>query len=98
MDPAAVRSLLATSLDPDADSRRRAELQLKQIEEQPGFLECLLNILQAEQESSVRLSSMFIQLGCPSIRPLCACFISPALTLFYSSRYLRKEPRESIMV
>jgi hypothetical protein len=31
MDPAAVRSLLATSLDPDADSRRRAELQLKQV-------------------------------------------------------------------
>ncbi|KAM5368586.1 hypothetical protein ACJA88_010936 [Fusarium oxysporum] len=58
MDPAAVRSLLATSLDPDADSRRRAELQLKQIEEQPGFLECLLDILQAEQEASVRLSSM----------------------------------------
>ncbi|PNP82113.1 hypothetical protein FNYG_04566 [Fusarium nygamai] len=58
MDPAAVRSLLATSLDPDADSRRRAELQLKQIEEQPGFLECLLDILQAEQEASVRLSTV----------------------------------------
>lgn len=31
MDTAAVRSLLATSLDPDADSRRRAEIQLKQV-------------------------------------------------------------------
>lgn len=31
MDPAAVRSLLAASLDPDADNRRRAELQLKQV-------------------------------------------------------------------
>lgn len=36
MDPAAVRSLLATSLDPDADSRRRAELQLKQV--RPAFV------------------------------------------------------------
>lgn len=31
MDTAAVRSLLATSLDPDADSRRRAEIQLKSV-------------------------------------------------------------------
>jgi hypothetical protein len=31
MDTAAVRSLLAASLDPDADSRRRAEIQLKQV-------------------------------------------------------------------
>ncbi|KAI8675426.1 hypothetical protein NCS57_00443700 [Fusarium keratoplasticum] len=58
MDIAAVRSLLAASLDPDADNRRRSELQLKQIEEQPGFLECLLDILQNEQEASVRLSTV----------------------------------------
>jgi hypothetical protein len=31
MDTAAVRSLLAASLDPDADSRRRAEIQLKSV-------------------------------------------------------------------
>lgn len=31
MDPVAVRALLVASLDPDADNRRRAELQLKQV-------------------------------------------------------------------
>src|SRR5687767_1822432 len=31
MDAAAVRGLLAASLDPDTDNRRRAELQLKQV-------------------------------------------------------------------
>ncbi|GJC90871.1 hypothetical protein ColLi_13709 [Colletotrichum liriopes] len=30
MDTSAIRGLLAASLDPDADTRRRAEIQLKQ--------------------------------------------------------------------
>ncbi|KAK5998970.1 putative importin [Cladobotryum mycophilum] len=58
MDTAAVRALLAASLDTDADNRRRAELQLKQVEEHPGFLNCLLDVLEAEQESSVRLATV----------------------------------------
>lgn len=31
MDSAALRGLLAASLEPDADNRRRAEVQLKQV-------------------------------------------------------------------
>ncbi|PHH86294.1 hypothetical protein CDD83_10458 [Cordyceps sp. RAO-2017] len=58
MDSAAVRGLLAASLDSDADNRRRAELQLKQVEEHAGFMDCLFQILQAEQEASVRLSTV----------------------------------------
>jgi hypothetical protein len=57
MDITAVRGLLAASLDSDADNRRRAELQLKSIEENEGFMNCLLDILQSEQEASVRLAS-----------------------------------------
>ncbi|KOS22329.1 putative importin [Escovopsis weberi] len=58
MDSVAIRALLAASLDTDADNRRRAELQLKQVEEHTGFLSCLLDILEAEQEASVRLSTV----------------------------------------
>ncbi|KAL3955144.1 hypothetical protein ACCO45_010707 [Purpureocillium lilacinum] len=58
MDSAAVRGLLAASLDADADNRRRAELQLKQVEEHGGFMDCLFQILQAEQDASVRLSTV----------------------------------------
>ena len=38
MDLAAVRALLAASLDADADNRRQAELQLKQVCDSPNFL------------------------------------------------------------
>jgi hypothetical protein len=58
MDSAALRGLLAASLDANADNRRNAELQLKQIEEHAGFLDSLLDILQGENEASIRLSSM----------------------------------------
>ncbi|KAG9254135.1 armadillo-type protein [Emericellopsis atlantica] len=58
MDPAAIRGLLAASFDPDTDNRRRAEMQLKQIEDNAGFLDCLFNILDAEQDNSVRLSTV----------------------------------------
>ncbi|KAJ4147348.1 hypothetical protein LMH87_001878 [Akanthomyces muscarius] len=58
MDTAAIRGLLAASLLPDADNRRRAELQLKQVEEEVGFLVCLLDILEAEQDASVRLATI----------------------------------------
>ncbi|KAF4512653.1 hypothetical protein G6O67_000006 [Ophiocordyceps sinensis] len=58
MDSAAVRGLLAASLEPDADNRRRAEIQLKQVEEHSGFMDCLFQILQTESEASVRLSTV----------------------------------------
>ncbi|KAK2592929.1 Nonsense-mediated mRNA decay protein 5 [Conoideocrella luteorostrata] len=58
MDTAALRELLGSSLAADADNRRRAELQLKQVEEQPGFVDTLFDILQAEQEASVRLATV----------------------------------------
>ncbi|PFH56452.1 hypothetical protein XA68_16482 [Ophiocordyceps unilateralis] len=58
MDSAAVRGLLVAILDADADNRRRAELQLKQVEEHAGFMDCLFQILQAEHEASVRLSTV----------------------------------------
>lgn len=37
MDTAAVRGLLVASLVPDADNRRRAELQLKQVRAESLF-------------------------------------------------------------
>lgn len=37
MDTTAVRGLLAASLVPDADNRRRAELQLKQVRAPPRW-------------------------------------------------------------
>ncbi|UKZ74242.1 hypothetical protein TrVFT333_001904 [Trichoderma virens FT-333] len=58
MDFATVRALLAASLDTNADSRRRAELQLKQVEDHAGFLICLLDVLEAEQDASVRLATV----------------------------------------
>lgn len=76
MDVAVLRGRIASTLDPDADTRRRAELDLKsvsipskfyfllpltdieQAEEHPGFTDALLDILQAEQNPAVRLSSM----------------------------------------
>jgi hypothetical protein len=81
MDSAAVRGLLAASLDPDADNRRRAELQLKQVEETAGFLDCLLDILEAEQENSIRLSSTSIPLHPARHQTLC----SPPATALLTS-------------
>ncbi|KAG6118182.1 hypothetical protein E4U13_000457 [Claviceps humidiphila] len=58
MDTSVLRELLGASLAADADNRRRAELQLKQIEEQPGFVNALFDILQAERDVSVRLATV----------------------------------------
>ncbi|RAL68633.1 hypothetical protein DID88_007346 [Monilinia fructigena] len=43
MDVAVLRGRIASTLDPDADTRRRAELDLK-IKEHPGFTDALLDI------------------------------------------------------
>ncbi|CAL3973064.1 unnamed protein product [Diplocarpon coronariae] len=58
MDVAVVRGRIVATLSPDADLRRRAELDLKTAEEHAGFTDALLEILQAEQEASVRMSTV----------------------------------------
>ncbi|OBT50753.1 hypothetical protein VE04_07785 [Pseudogymnoascus sp. 24MN13] len=57
MDVGLVRSRIVATLDADADARRRAERDLKAAEEHAGFTDALLDILQGEQEASVRLST-----------------------------------------
>ncbi|KAJ9155365.1 Importin-beta domain-containing protein [Pleurostoma richardsiae] len=58
MDASAVRSCIAATLDADADVRRRAELQLKQAEEVAGFTDVLVDVVQAEQDINLRLSTV----------------------------------------
>ncbi|PSS09330.1 hypothetical protein M430DRAFT_128428 [Amorphotheca resinae ATCC 22711] len=58
MEPAVLRGRIVATLNPDADARRRAELDLKTAEEHPGFTDALLDILQAEQEAPVRMSTV----------------------------------------
>ncbi|SZF03607.1 unnamed protein product [Blumeria hordei] len=58
MDVAALRSRIAATLDVDADTRRRAELELKTASNHPGFIDAILEILQAEQEPSIRMSTV----------------------------------------
>ncbi|KAK4102767.1 ARM repeat-containing protein [Parathielavia hyrcaniae] len=58
MDAAAIRSCIAASLEADADLRRRAELQLKQAEGQPGFTDVLLDLVQSEQTANLQLPTV----------------------------------------
>ncbi|KAF2813681.1 ARM repeat-containing protein [Mytilinidion resinicola] len=58
MDVAGVRDRISATLDPNADIRRQAEIDLKYAEEQVGFADALLNILEAEQDHGVRLSTV----------------------------------------
>lgn len=58
MDVGVLRDRIRTTLDINADARRQAELDLKYAEEQPGFINALLDILQAEQDTGVRLSTV----------------------------------------
>ncbi|KAL8812282.1 MAG: hypothetical protein Q9223_001152 [Gallowayella weberi] len=57
MDVGVLRDRIRTTLDPNADARRQAELDLRYAEEQPGFINALLNILQAERDHGIRLST-----------------------------------------
>jgi hypothetical protein len=56
---ASLRDRIAATLDANADVRRQAELDLKYAEEQPGFPDALLNILQVEQDPGVRQSGLY---------------------------------------
>ncbi|KAI9793136.1 MAG: hypothetical protein M1833_000821 [Piccolia ochrophora] len=58
MDVTALRSRVQATLEPNADTRRQAELDLKYAENRPGFTDGLLDILEAEQEQQIRLSTV----------------------------------------
>ncbi|ORY02931.1 armadillo-type protein [Clohesyomyces aquaticus] len=58
MDVAGLRGRIQATLDPNAAIRQQAELDLKYAEDKPGFTDALLNILEAEQDNGVRLSTV----------------------------------------
>ncbi|KAL8743113.1 MAG: hypothetical protein Q9190_004505 [Brigantiaea leucoxantha] len=58
MDVAVLRDRIQATLDPNADARRQAELDLKYAEDQPGFTNALLDILESEQDNGTRLSTV----------------------------------------
>ncbi|KAF2473139.1 ARM repeat-containing protein [Lindgomyces ingoldianus] len=58
MDVAGLRDRIQATLDPNAAIRQQAELDLKYAEDKPGFTDALLNILEAEQDNGVRLSTV----------------------------------------
>ncbi|KAI9757302.1 MAG: hypothetical protein M4579_003513 [Chaenotheca gracillima] len=58
MDVAAIRQRISSTLDPNAEQRGQAENDLKYAEEQLGFTDALLNILEAEQDTQIRLSTV----------------------------------------
>ena len=52
-----LRNTIESTLSADATIRQQAEEALKSAEQHPGFIGALLDIIQAEQESGVRLST-----------------------------------------
>ncbi|KAF1959867.1 ARM repeat-containing protein [Byssothecium circinans] len=58
MDVSALRERVKNTLDANAAIRQQAELDLKHAEEQPGFTDALLNILENEQDPPIRLSTV----------------------------------------
>ena len=52
-----LRQTIASTLSPDATIRQQAEAALKSAEDQPGFPNALLDVLQSEQEFGTRLST-----------------------------------------
>ncbi|EZF30048.1 hypothetical protein H101_06307, partial [Trichophyton interdigitale H6] len=58
MDVATLRDRIKSTLDSNGDTRRQAELDLKYAENQPGFPNALIDILEAEQDPAVRLSTV----------------------------------------
>ncbi|KAK3367104.1 armadillo-type protein [Lasiosphaeria ovina] len=58
MDAAAIRSCIIATLDANAETRRQAELQLKQAEEQPNFTDILLDLIQSEPNVNLQLSTV----------------------------------------
>ncbi|KAF1813071.1 ARM repeat-containing protein [Eremomyces bilateralis CBS 781.70] len=58
MDGNILRGRIAATLDPNADIRRQAEIDLKYAEENPGFADALLSILDSDQDTNIRLSAV----------------------------------------
>ncbi|EEP76810.1 conserved hypothetical protein [Uncinocarpus reesii 1704] len=58
MDVAGLRDRIQATLDANGEIRRQAEIDLKYAESQPGFPNALCDILQAEQDQAVRLSTV----------------------------------------
>ncbi|KXJ90565.1 importin-7 [Microdochium bolleyi] len=58
MNAEAIRSRIVGSLSADANVRRAAELELKAAESHAGFTDVLVEILSAEAEDAVRLSTV----------------------------------------
>ncbi|KAL9637334.1 MAG: hypothetical protein Q9164_002255 [Protoblastenia rupestris] len=58
MDVTQLRDRIKWTVDTNADLRRQAELDLRHAEEQAGFINAILDILQAEQDASIRLSTV----------------------------------------
>ncbi|KAI9700716.1 MAG: hypothetical protein M1836_002085 [Candelina mexicana] len=58
MDVQGLRNRIQATLETNADARRQAELDLKYAEDKPGFPDALLDILQAEQDNGIRLSTV----------------------------------------
>ncbi|KAF1986975.1 ARM repeat-containing protein [Aulographum hederae CBS 113979] len=58
MDVTALRDRIRSTLDANADVRRQAELDLKYAEEQPGFLNALVTLLETDEDAGVRMSTV----------------------------------------
>ncbi|KAI1379715.1 ARM repeat-containing protein [Hypoxylon crocopeplum] len=58
MNAEAVRARVFATLSPDANVRRAAELELKAAEPHNGFIDVLLDVLTAEPDDAVRLSTV----------------------------------------
>ncbi|KAK7754581.1 Nonsense-mediated mRNA decay protein 5 [Diatrype stigma] len=58
MNAEAIRSRIVGTLSADANVRRQAELELKSAEGHAGFVDVLLDVLSAEADDSVRLSTV----------------------------------------
>ncbi|KAI0169799.1 ARM repeat-containing protein [Hypoxylon sp. FL1284] len=58
MNAEAVRARIVATLSADANVRRAAELELKQAEGHAGFTDVLLDVLTAEPEDAIRLSTV----------------------------------------
>ncbi|KAF1348790.1 armadillo-type protein [Delphinella strobiligena] len=58
MDAAGLRTRIQATLDSNADVRRQAELDLRIAEDNAGFSDALLNILEADADAGVRLSAV----------------------------------------
>ncbi|KAL9055623.1 MAG: hypothetical protein Q9162_003433 [Coniocarpon cinnabarinum] len=58
MEANALRQRIEATLSPDTNIRRQAELDLRRAEENPGFVDALVKILEVEQEPGVKQATV----------------------------------------